>query len=162
MLRLCYVCAYYTIFVYLYLYIMVARTHSRTSTTSSEEVTYTFGGRDSPHSTSPLEGAYQSYRKAAEKQKKGRRQANLPVKPTRKCNWRNYVLIESLYLLTVYHCVWQNVLHQHVLHKHVLHKHAPVGNFTKLWDFKNKNNFKWFFPSMMNRDYNINSGVFVV
>ncbi|OWF38939.1 Down syndrome cell adhesion molecule [Mizuhopecten yessoensis] len=51
----------------------VPRTHSRTSTTSSEEVTYTFGGRDSPHSISPLDGAYQSYRKAAEKHKKGMR-----------------------------------------------------------------------------------------
>ncbi|KAK3107290.1 hypothetical protein FSP39_011199 [Pinctada imbricata] len=38
----------------------VPRAHSRTSTTSSEEVTYTFGGRDSPHSNSPSEG-YLSY-----------------------------------------------------------------------------------------------------
>ncbi|XP_062570430.1 cell adhesion molecule DSCAM-like isoform X2 [Saccostrea cucullata] len=36
----------------------VPRTHSRTSTTSSEEVTYTFSGRQSPHS--PPEG-YMSY-----------------------------------------------------------------------------------------------------
>ncbi|ESO90668.1 hypothetical protein LOTGIDRAFT_163888 [Lottia gigantea] len=34
----------------------IPRAHSRTSTTSSEEVTYTFGGRESPRSNSPSEG----------------------------------------------------------------------------------------------------------
>ncbi|XP_055958792.1 cell adhesion molecule DSCAM [Patella vulgata] len=38
----------------------IPRAHSRTSTTSSEEVTYTFGGRESPRSNSPSE-AYLSY-----------------------------------------------------------------------------------------------------
>jgi len=51
-----------------HIYIYCYRTHSRTSTTSSEEVTYTFGsrgegGRDSPHSNSPTDGGYLSFRK---------------------------------------------------------------------------------------------------